>query len=77
MTRRQMMIIARRAARIAVSVAGQRTNEQFGYYKEYLDQLKTGDDDCLKGWIGSQIAEGVHEAVEIKKLWLKARLAVA
>lgn len=75
MTRRQMMIIARRAARLAVSVTGQWTDEQFGYYKEYLDQLKIGDDDCLKGWLGSQIEDGVREAVEVRKMWLKACLA--
>ena len=73
MTRRQIMIIARRAAKLAVKVTGQQIDVRMAYYKEYLNQLETGDDDCLKSWIGSQIEAGVQEAVEIWKLWHKWR----
>ena len=80
MTRRQMAVIARRAALLAKDYLGEENRQVFDYqdyYKEYMDQLQTGDDDCLKNWIGSQIEAGVREAVEIRKLWLKSQLAGA
>lgn len=80
MTRRQMETIATMAVLLAKNSFDEADKQYFDhqeYYKEYMDQLQTGDDDCLKYWIGSQIEAGVREAVEIKKLWLKSQLAVA
>ena len=50
MKREQMEAIAARAARLAVSnldAADEYMTEQ-RYYKEYLDQLRTGDTICLR-----------------------------
>lgn len=46
------------------------------YYKEYLDQLQSNDYQCLRMWIGCQIEEGIHEAIEIMKMLIHARLEI-
>ena len=79
MKREQMEAIADRAARLAVSnldAADEYMTEQ-RYYKEYLDQLRTGDTICLRSWIGQEIEAGCREAVEIMKMWIRAELPVA
>ena len=79
MKREQMEAIAARAARLAVSnldAADEYMTEQ-RYYKEYLDQLRTGDNQWLRSWIGQEIAEGSREAVEIMKMWIRSELPVA
>lgn len=67
MKREQMEAIAARAARLAVSnpdAADEYMTEQ-RYYKEYLDQLRTGDTICLRSWIAQEIEAGCREAVEM------------
>lgn len=79
MKREQMEAIAARAARLAVSnpdAVDEYMTEQ-RYYKEYLDQLRTGDTICLRSWIGQEIEAGCREAAEILKMWIRAELPVA
>lgn len=79
MKREQMEAIAARAARLAVSnpdVVDEHMTER-RYYEEYLDQLRTDDTICLRSWIGQEIEEGCREAVEIMKMWIRAKLPVA
>ena len=84
MTKVQVEAIADRAAWLAVSkmdaegaqdYAMMEVNPHDQYYEEYLDQLQTGDTECLRQWIGWEVADKVGEAVEILKMWIRAELA--
>ena len=73
----QMELIAARAAQLAVCTADDDigldiTREEC--YQEYMDQLQNNDYQCLRMWIGSQIEEGVREAVEIMKMLIRIGL---
>lgn len=78
MTRSQMEAIAIRAAKLAASYIDEEerkyhTGDPYqNYYKEYLHQLESGEDENLKWWIENQINEGVQEAVEIQRMWIDA-----
>ena len=83
MTKVQMEAIADRAAWLAVSrmdaeeaqdCAIMEVNPHDQYYEEYLDQLQSGDFQCLRYWLGWEIENRVQEAVEIMKQLIRARL---
>ena len=71
MTTTEMLVIARRAAMLATDG---NTDDVFDYYREYMDQLRTGDYQCLRQWIGYMVEDGDQEAAEIMKLLIRARL---
>lgn len=86
MTKVQMEEIADRAARLAVSKMNEEEAQVYAvmdldpyrqYYEEYLDQLQTGDTECLRRWIGWEVADKVGEAIEILKMWIRAELSWA
>lgn len=77
MTRNQMEAIAARAAQLAVSKPNVTDMTAQEYYEEYLDQLQTGDNLCLRSWIDQEIEAGCREAVQILKMWIRAELLVA
>ena len=77
MTRKQMDIIAARAAQLAVSNPDAVDMTEQEYHDEYLDQLQTSDTLCLRSWIGQEIEAGCREAVEILKMWIRAELRVS
>ena len=83
MTKAQAEAIADRAAWLAVSKIGAEEaqdcvmmgeNPYDRYYEEYLDQLQSGDFECLRYWLGWEIENRVQEAVEIMKQLIHARL---
>lgn len=83
MTRTQMEVIADRSARLAVSKMDADEAQEYAamgldpyhqYYEEYLDQLQTGDYQCLRYWLGWEIENRVQEAVEIMKQLIRAQL---
>lgn len=72
MTRSKMEEIAARAARLAETVPDELGTTYVDYYLEYMDQLQTGDSQCLRGWLCQQIRNGVREAMGILELWIRA-----
>lgn len=70
MTIIQMISIARRALMLAANTVGGR----FDYYREYMDQLRSGDYQCLRQWIGCMVEEGDQRAIDIMKMLIRARL---
>lgn len=76
MSRENMKAIAKRAAVLASSAAEDEMFSQEDYYREYLAQLQNGDSECLRYWIGSEVENGIREAVEILKIWIRANLAM-
>lgn len=69
-----MNAIATRAADLAISAAEDSMFSRDDYYQEYMDQLRTGDSQCLRTWIGMEVENGVRDAIEILKLWIRAEL---
>lgn len=76
MSKENMKAIAKRAAALAYDVAEDKLFSQEDYYQEYLDQLQNGDSQTLRYWIGSEVENGIREAVEILKMWIRAELAM-
>ena len=77
MRKKEMELIAARAARLAVCTTddGIELDMTFEeYYQEYMDQLRNNDYQCLRMWIGWQIEEGSREAVEIMKMLIRSEL---
>lgn len=74
MNRKDMVSIAKRAARLAVSEADNGDLSLKDYYLEYMSQLQGGSSQCLRTWIGTEVENGVHEAIDILKLWIRAEL---
>ena len=82
MKREQMEAIAAKAEQLAISTLDVEDKQfwaemELDLYREYLDQLRTGDNQWLRSWIGQEIAEGSREAVEIMKMWIRSELPVA
>ena len=78
----QMEAIAAKAEQLAISTLDVEDKQfwaemELDLYREYLDQLRTGDNQWLRSWIGQEIAEGSREAVEIMKMWIRSELPVA
>lgn len=71
MTIIQMIPIARRAAMLATSTPADGRSD---YYREYMDQLRSGDYQCLRQWIGCMVEEGDQRAIEVMKMLIRARL---
>lgn len=74
MNRKDMVSLAKRAARLAVSEADNGDLSLKDYYFEYMSQLQGGNSQCLRTWIGTEVENGVHEAIDILKLWIRAEL---
>ena len=82
MKKEQMEAIAAKAEPLAISTLDVEDKQfwaemELDLYREYLDQLRTGDNQWLRSWIGQEIAEGSREAVEIMKMWIRSELPVA
>ena len=82
MKKEQMEAIAAKAEQLAISTLDVEDKQfwaemELDLYNEYLDQLRTGDNQWLRSWIGQEIAEGSREAVEIMKMWIRSELPVA
>lgn len=77
MSRENMKDIAKRAADLAIGIAEDKLFSREDYYREYLDQLQSGDSGSLRYWIGQEVENGIREAVEILKMWIRSELAVA
>lgn len=76
MNKDNMKAIAKRAAALASSTAEDEMFSREDYYREYLDQLQSGDSQSLRCWIGWEVENGIREAVEILKMWIRAELAM-
>lgn len=76
MSKENMKVIANRTADLAIGSAEDELFSREDYYREYLDQLQSGDSQTLRYWIGSKVENGIREAVEILKMWIRAELAM-
>lgn len=76
MSKENMKVIAKRAADLAIGSAEDELFSCEDYYREYLDQLQSSDSQALRYWIGSEVENGIREAVEILKMWIRAELAM-
>lgn len=76
MSKENMKAIAKRAADLAIVTAEDEIFSQEDYHREYLDQLQSGDSQSLRCWIGWEVENGIREAVEILKMWIRAELAM-
>lgn len=85
MKKKLMVVISMRAANLAVRGMDDedlRFYAELGEdpfkrcYEEYLDQLQSGDSQCLRTWLGWKIEEGSREAIKIMKLLVRLSLDV-
>lgn len=76
MNKENMEAIAKRAADLASNTAEDKIFSREDYYQEFLDQLQNNDSQNLRCWIGSEIENGIREAIEIMKMWIRAEFAM-